>query len=191
MMNEYLGDHMRAFWKKSLLVYTALSVAILFSAGCASGGFKLTRQYARWVNSQNIILRIIIYILTGIVFAVTLLIDMVVFNTMDFWNGTVSQGDYNFKGEDKVYHVKHEILPGTLLKRSTINVFTHDEKTKIQKVVLNETPTGEIEMFVDDKIRARVKNISSLPVVSVYNKAGQFLENQILRFDDAKAIAKH
>lgn len=181
---------MRSFWKKSLLVYTALSVAILFTAGCASGGFKLTRQYARWVNSQNIILRIVLYILTAVVFAVTLLIDMVIFNTMDFWNGTVSQGDYHFKGEDKVYHVKHEILPGTLLKRSTINIFGKDDK-KIQKVVLNETLTGEIEMYVDDKIRARVKNISSLPVVSVYNKAGQFLENQILRFDDAKALAKH
>lgn len=182
---------MRSFWKKSLLVYTALSVAILFTAGCASGGFKITRQYARFVNSQNIILRIILYILTAVVFAVTMLIDMVIFNTMDFWNGTVSQGDYQFKGENKTYHVKHEIVPGTLLKRSTIQVFGEDEKTKIQKVVLNETPSGEIEMFVDDKIRARVKNISSLPVVSVYNQAGQFLENQVLRFNDNRAIAKH
>lgn len=180
---------MRTFWKKSLLLYTALSVAVLFSAGCASGGFKLTRQYARWVNGQNLILRIILYILTAVVFAVTMLIDLVLFNTIDFWNGTVSQGDYHFKGQDKTFYVKHEFLPGTLLKRSTIKVYGKDEKTMIQKIVLNETKSGEIEMYVDDKIRARVKNISSLPVVSVYNKAGQFVENQVLRFDDNRAVA--
>ena len=105
---------MKKLWVKPLLCVTALSVAMLATAGCASGGFKLTREYARWVNSKNIILRIILYILTAVVFAVTMLIDLVVFNTMDFWNGTVSQGDYKFKGEeasrtnDRIYRGRSE-----------------------------------------------------------------------------------
>lgn len=179
---------MRKLWVKPLLCITALSVALLATAGCASGGFKLTREYARWVNSKNIILRIILYILTAVVFAVTMLIDLVIFNTMDFWNGTVSQGDYHFKGENKTFYVKHEFLPNTLLKRSTIQV-KNDKEELIQTVVLSETKSGEIEMFVDGKIRARVKNISSLPVASVYNKAGQFVEDQVLRFNDSAAVA--
>src|SRR5690606_10112033 len=100
-------------------------------------GFKITRQYARFVNSQMIVLRIILYILTSIVFAVTLLVDMVVFNTIDFWNGTVSQGDYEFKDGGKTYHARHEILPSKL-KQSTIKI--SDENGKhLQEVVLRET----------------------------------------------------
>src|SRR5688572_8030721 len=95
------------FFLSSIACFT-----MALTSGCASGGFKLTRQYARWVNSQNIILRIVLYILTFIVFAVTLLIDAVVFNTIDFWEGKVSEGTYDFKDGDKVYQVRHEFLPG-------------------------------------------------------------------------------
>jgi hypothetical protein len=108
---------------RGLLFYVASFVAcgiMALTTGCASGGFKLTRSCARWVNKQNLILRIIIYIFTAVVFAVTILIDYVIFNTIDFWEGTVSGGHYDFQDSDRNYHAFHEVMPGTQLKRSTI-----------------------------------------------------------------------
>jgi hypothetical protein len=146
------------------------------STGCASGGFKLTREYARWVNSKQIILRIVLYIFTFIVFTVTLLIDMVLFNTMDFWEGKVSAGDYQFKDKDKTYLVKHEFINGTDRKQSTIHIVDADKKL-LQTVLLTETVSGEIEMYIDGKLKTRVSDISTVPVAKIYNADGT-LERQ-------------
>lgn len=151
----------------------AASVMAL-TTGCASGGFKLTRQYAGFVNKQPILLRIIIYILTGIVYAVTMLIDLVIFNTIDFWEGRVSAGGYEFKKDDKTYHVKHEVLPN-LLKKSTIEI-KDNSGTLLQTVVLSETLSSEIEVHVDGKLRSRVKDIRSAPVATVYDINGKQVE---------------
>lgn len=149
------------------------------TSGCASGGFKLTRQYAGWVNSQNIILRIILYILTMVVFGVTLLIDAVVFNTMDFWEGRVSQGNFNFKEGDKTYQVLHETIPDSQLRRSTIQIFGSDNR-QIQLVVLQETPKNEIELYVDGVLRTKVANISAIPVASLFDAKGKLVEQKDL-----------
>jgi hypothetical protein len=123
------------------------------------------------VNKQHIIVRIIIYLLTGIVYAVTLLVDMVVFNTMDFWEGRVSAGEYNFKEGERTFHVHHEVLPGAPLKRSTIRVFGADGKLA-QTVVMQQTTEGEIELSVDGVVRSRVRDIHGLPMVSSYDSKG-------------------
>lgn len=162
--------------------FTACAIMAVTS-GCASGGFKLTRQYARFVNKQNIVLRIVLYLLTGIVFAATLLIDMVVYNTMDFWEGRVSQGTYQFKDADKVYHVRHEILPDSELKRSTIEVFNENNE-RLQKVVVSETMNGEIELYVDDQLRSRVSNISSLPLAAMYDANGSLIGEKMIHTED-------
>ena len=154
----------KCFFPSALLA----SLAIGLTTGCASGGFKLTRQYASFVNRQEIIIRIVLYLLTGIVFAVTLWVDLVFFNTIDFWEGRVSQGTYDFKKDGKTFVAHHEFIDGTPLRRSTLNAFDPNGK-QIQKVVLQETQGGQIEMFVDGKIRARVKNISSLPVATIFD----------------------
>ena len=100
---------MSKIWMKPSFYLSSFAACAIMAltAGCASGGFKLTRQYARWVNSQNIILRIVIYILTSVVFAVTMLIDFVIFNTLDFWNGTVAAGSYEFKDGDKLFQERN------------------------------------------------------------------------------------
>lgn len=173
-----------------LLFYVGSLVAcavMALSTGCASGGFKLTREYARWVNSQNIVLRVILYILTFVVFAVTMLIDAVLFNTMDFWQGKVSQGTYEFKDEGKTFIVKHEISPGTSLKKSTIDVL--GEKSEVlQNVVISETAKGEIELYVNGKLKTRVTDISSLPVASFYGENGQVTQQDLGLLTPAVAL---
>lgn len=165
---------------KSLFWFGSAWACLLmaFSSGCASGGYKLTRQYARWLNSNHIIIRIVLYLLTAVVFAVTLLIDAVVFNTMDFWKGTVSSGTYEFEQHDKKYFVQHEVLPGSNLKRSTIKIFS--DKTQLQELVLNETTAGDIELFVDGKLKSRVSHISAIPVATVFDNEGQKIEEKFI-----------
>ncbi len=185
---------MRNLWTKSFFFIASLiSCSILsMTTGCASGGFSLTRQYAGWVNSNSLILRIVLYILTFFVFAITMLIDMVFNNTIDFWQGKVSAGTYEFKDADKTYQAVHEYLPGTNLRRSTIQVLGTDHQL-LQKVVLTETLTGEVEMYVDGKLRTRVSNITSIPVAAVYDASGKLLENRTLIFTDfnPSPIAKY
>lgn len=178
-------------WSK-LLFYAGSFLAcgmMALSTGCASGGYKITRGYASWVNSKSIIIRIILYIFTSFVFAITLLIDAVVFNTMDFWNGTISGGKFEFKDGEKTYQVKHEVLPGSLLKRSTIQVLGSDHM-KLQTIVLNETSSGEIELSIDGKLRSRVRNINSIPVASIYDLQGQLVTENFL-FLDMKTLNFH
>lgn len=151
--------------------FIACSIMALTS-GCASGGYKITRSYSKWVNSQFIVLRIIIYFFTGIVFAITMIIDLVVFNTIDFWEGKVSTGDFLFKEGDKTFHVKHGFQEGSELKRSRIEVRGPDEKI-LQIVQIDETPTGEIELHVDGKLRSRVHGIKSIPVAKIFDDKGQ------------------
>ena len=156
-----------------------IACAIMSMAtGCASGGCKLTRTYAQFVNSQNIIIRIILYILTSIVFAVTRLIDLVINTTMDFWDGRVSAGDYQFKQDGKTYQAHHEFLPGGL-RKSTIRVLD-DQNRQLQEVVLSETAKGDIEVRVDGRLRGRVHGISEVPIASVYGNDGTWVEDRVL-----------
>jgi hypothetical protein len=168
-----------------LSAFAACSI-MSFATGCASGGYHLTRQYAQWVNSNPVILRVILYILTGFVFAITLLIDVVYFNTMDFWDGRVSAGSYEFKDQKKTFQVRHEYQPGHL-RRSTIHV--NDENKKLlQEVVFNETSSGEVEFFVDGKLRSRVHNISEIPIASNYDENGNLVSEKML-FSSVATVA--
>jgi Domain of unknown function (DUF3332) len=186
---------MNQFWAKIIFyVSSFLACTIMaLSTGCASGGFKITRDFAGWVNTKHIVLRCILYILTLPVFAVLMLIDLVIFNTIDFWEGRVSQGTYEFKDGDKTYFVKHEILPGSRLKRSTIQLVGANGQ-QIQESLLRETLTGEIEYLVDGKLRSRVSNISSLPIATIFDSNEKLLEEKALLFigPDAptRAVAK-
>ncbi len=157
------------------------------TSGCASGGWQLTRSFATWINSNGTIMRVVLYILTFVVFFVTILIDVVVNNSIDFWNGTVAQGLYNFERDGKTYNVHHEILPDTHLKRSTIRVV--DSRAKLlQEVVLKQTPSGEIELYVDGKLRTRVRNISKAPIASFFDGKGHKLEERTLPLDTKVVI---
>lgn len=147
----------------------------LSTTGCASGGYKLTRQYAHFVNSKSLILRIILYIFTFVIFGVTLLIDSVYFNTMDFWNGTVSQGTHEFTQGDKKFVAQHEIDPNGL-KKSTIRVFSADGQ-QLQEVVIQQTSTDNIEVHVDQKLVAQVSNIQEFPIATVFDKKGQSVQS--------------
>lgn len=164
------------------------SLLMIFNTGCASGGFKLTRQYAGFVNRQSLIIRIILYIFTSVVFAITMLVDMVFFNTMDFWEGRVSQGTYEFNSGDKKFVAKHEILPGQNLKRSTIDVYSKSGD-KLQTVILRETAQNQIEVLVDGQMRMRVDHIRDVPVASHFDAQGSLLRTASVPMGEDREVA--
>lgn len=176
--------------RSSFALAFAACFVLAFTSGCASGGFKLTRQYAKWVNSQGTVLRVVLYILTSVVFAVTLLIDLVINNTMDFWDGKVSAGTYRFEKEGKQYVVQHEILPDSKLRMSTIRVSDRAD-TVLQEIVLRETLEGEIEMYMDGKLRTKVRHLSEIPVASIYDAEGKLLREELVPERSHLAMAQN
>ncbi len=149
-----------------------IAAAIMaLTTGCASGGYKLTRRYSQFVNKQMIIIRIVLYLLAGVVFAVTMMIDLVIFNTIDFWEGRVSAGEYNFNKGEQTFHVRHEVLPGSSLKRSTTQIYGM-KKELLQTVVLQETVSGEVELLVDGRLRTKVRDLAGLPMMAMYDSNG-------------------
>lgn len=161
-----------------------------FNVGCVSGGWELTRDYSTWINSKKVGLRVVLYLLTFVVFLVTILIDVVINNTADFWKGKVSESTQVFYKDGKTFYVEHQISPETQLKRSTIQVKDSDQKL-LQTVVLLETPKHEIELIVDGVVRTRVKNIDqAIPLMSSYDKHGTLTDEKNLYIDD-RMIAKN
>lgn len=156
---------------KVVIVALTLSSA-LFTTGCTSGGYKLTRQYSSWVNSQQVIIRVVLFLLTMPVYIVTLLIDLVVFNTVDFWEGRVSQGTYNFEKDGQQYFVKHEYQGKTKLRKTTIRTMSL-VKQKVKEIVLLETQAGEIELYMDGKLRQKAESLSEFPIITKYDQDGQ------------------
>lgn len=172
--------------KLALLLLASGTVAV--NTGCASGGFKLTRQYATFVNRQMVILRVILYVLTGVVFGVTLLIDLVINNTMDFWDGRVSQGTYSFSRDDRTFVAQHSVGQDGR-KSSHIEVFAKD-KTKLQDVVLQQTAQADIEVFLDGQLKGRVSNISEVPRLTMFDGHGVASESRPLWTSEPQIAAR-
>jgi hypothetical protein len=149
---------MRHILIRSTVGFAAIwsSLVLAFTTGCASGGYKLTRQYSGWVNQNNVIIRVIVFILTIPVYAITLIADMVVFNTMDFWDGRVSQGTYKFEKDGQMYVVQHSRDEKTGLRQSRIEIANNTAKP--QTILISETPMHEIELRVDGVLRNWTNN---------------------------------
>lgn len=161
-------------WSLKIVLIIGVAIASLVSLGCASGGYKLTRTYAQFVNKQNIILRIVLYILTGIVFAVTLLIDAVIFNTMDFWNGRVSANDYQFEKDGQLFIVKHSYKGvDKNLRNTEIQVFKKElfeVGTAEVTLEISELASGKIELKENGVVKKTIDSIADIQLSAEVEK---------------------
>lgn len=182
---------MRKTLSKFLYVFgTATACLMMISnTGCVSGGWELTRDYSKWLNSKKVALRVVLYILTMPVFFVTILIDTVVNNTIDFWNGTVTESTQVFYKDDKTYYLQHELLSDAKLRRTTIQIQDASFKT-LQTIILAETLQNEVELIVDGVIRTKVENIDqAFPLLSTFDENGKLVEEKNI-FIDTAFVAK-
>ncbi len=134
--------------------------------GCASGGYKMTRKFSGFVNKQNIIIRIILYIVAVPIYGITLALDAVIFNTMDFWEGRVSANTYNFEKDGQKYIVKH-FYKGEEKLRNTQITFQSEAGEKQKELLISEAPDGRIKVYVDGKFEMIIKDINDLPLLKV------------------------
>ncbi len=177
-----------------IFVITWFTLVSCFSTGCASGGFKWTRKYATFVNQQQIILRVVLYILTGIVFAVAMLVDLVVFNTMDFWEGRVSANDYTFEKDGVTYLVKHSYEGEQKLRNTKIRIFKKHAPTAgapDATIEIAETDKKTVNVLENGILKATVESIYDLPQLVSYEN-GKEISRKTLSFEGpAKQIAAH
>lgn len=171
-------------WVLSIVSVWVALIATQFS-GCASGGYKLTRKYSQWVNSNHIIIRVIVFLVTMPLYGILLLIDAVIFNTIDFWTGTVAKGTYEFNKGDKTYVVTHDIKDG--LRNSLIKI-TNADKTQ-NTIEIRETATHEIEMYRDGQIQAKASSLNALPLITQYKEDGKTIASQDYIFTQFSKLA--
>ena len=159
-------------FKRTLTGLLVVSTCLLSMAqlGCASGGFKLTRQYARFVNKQQTVIRVVLYLLTMIVFAATILIDAVIFNTMDFWEGRVSANSYHFNKDGKIYGVKHYHKGDNRLRNTEIRIYEVEAPANAapELVHLSETDSGKVDIYKNGALKATVDTIQDLPEITLF-----------------------
>jgi hypothetical protein len=178
----------------------AATMAFNILAGC-SGGYMLSRTFAKWLNAKGIVLRVLLWLFVWPVYLLAVITDEVVLNTIDFWTGRVTSDNTKFFEKDGVrVQVVHSRNP---LRRS---VFTIDTKNGDHSVIeLRETVIGSIEVYRDGLKRNEVKDIeSALPTFVGYQADGRSvawtrsldvdslrdLENIPAEEGYAKAIAK-
>ncbi|MGE4231838.1 MAG: DUF3332 family protein [Bacteriovoracia bacterium] len=140
---------------RTIAVILLLTIQPIAFQGCAAGNWNLIRKVANWNLKMSILPRVLVYIILVIipVYAVTALLDAVIFNTIEFWTGSaVIRADHKVfeKDGDKV-EIVNTVDP---LKKSKITT-THKDGS-IQVVEMIETPRGTIEIFMDGK---KVKEI--------------------------------
>ncbi len=76
--------------KYSLKVMTVLLVGSMMCSSCMVGSFGLFNGYREWqtnMTSNKFVNAIVGYVLGGICYPVTLFVDSLVLNTIEFWSG--------------------------------------------------------------------------------------------------------
>lgn len=152
-MKVQVNGQYRGFAKVCALLM-AFSAMGLTASGCASGGYKLTRSYARFINSKPLLLRIVLYIFIGIFFVVTEILDALIFNTVDFWSGKVSANQHRFEKDGTVVEVAHSRSP---LRQSVFDITERNgKKTRVE---LREVADQKVDVYVNGTRKARLDSI--------------------------------
>lgn len=95
---------------KSLAIATVLCGSVLFSS--CMGSFNLTKsvyQFNESISSNKFVNNVIFWLCGHVVYGLTMSLDVVVFNTIEFWTGSnpVAAGETKtIKGENGEYLVK-------------------------------------------------------------------------------------
>ncbi len=162
------------FKKLKLTSFVLVALAGTFALqSCLSGGWKVTRIVAKWNNSMGVLPRILIYIAFFIlqVYTVTALIDSIVFNTIDFWNGTVTGMNKQYKKNGMDVAVSHSRTP---LRQSIITTSKGDQVISV--VQISELASGKIALTINGVLRGEVNSIHDIdPSLTLFKEDGKTL----------------
>jgi hypothetical protein len=162
----------------------AALVALTFSSSaCVSGGFRWTRSVARYVNSNSVLPRVLLWAAFVIlpVYLLAFLFDVILWNTLDFWSGSVSAQNTTFEQDGAKIEVAHSANP---LKKTVITVIAKDGKRTVSE--LRETERHSIEVLVDGVKKGEVESVTdAISSIALYRPDGgiestQLLDNRVL-----------
>lgn len=133
-----------------LALYLALTAAAVGTPniGCVGGNFNAIRTIAKWNLSFSILPRIIVYILLIIipVYPIAGFLDIVIFNTIEFWTNSnpIHASNSVFEKDGIKVAITNTADP----LRKTVMLLTYPDG-KIQEIRMEETELHAIRVFVD------------------------------------------
>jgi hypothetical protein len=149
-------------------MYFAMSILLLTQTGCF-GGFALTSRVHEFhsdIGPDNLagrFIRTVLFSLLGIVYYVTVSLDVIIFNLIEFWTGNnplaMNEGDYEMQlatldGVDYKIEATKDTFTTTQLtgeKAGEVRVMKFDRKSKTWFYTDSETANVPVMGLVDDK----------------------------------------
>ena len=157
--------------KYQLRVVVALLAGSFLFSSCI-GSFSLFNQYAAWqkdMTSNKFINAIVGFFLMPIVGGVTLFIDAVVLNTIEFWTGNNPVGTastQHVKGTDGHEYAIRTLKNGYKITSDTgeVTLLSHNKKTDAWYISQNGEKKELIRFNADGTIQANLGNGQSITV---------------------------
>ncbi len=155
-----------------------VSVAVVLLAGsvmCSScvGSYSLFNKYAKWqtnMTNNKYVNGIVGFLIGPIVGSVTLFVDHVVLNTIEFWSGNnpIASNTTTVKGQDGRYYVVKTTKKGYEVKAPTgeVTYFLHDNATDSWSMVQNGVVKEIFRFNPDGTIQANLQNGETITVTN-------------------------
>lgn len=157
-----------------------LSVAALLLAGsmlcssCMVGSFSLFNKYREWQTNMTdikIVNALVGYVLGSICYPISLFVDGLVLNTIEFWSGSnpvaANEGKtQTVKGQDGRYYAVKTLENGYEVKSPTgeITLFIHNDADDSWSMQQNGQVTELFRFNQDGTIDANLQNGKTLTV---------------------------
>lgn len=179
--------------KLSLKVALVLLSGSLLCSSCI-GSFSLFNSYEKWqcnMTGNKFVNGIVGLILQPIVGGITLFVDAVVLNTIEFWTGSnpmaVNQIQ-TVKGQDGRYYAVKTLKDGYEVKapNGEVTLFIHDQKSDSWSMSQNGQTREIIRFNADGTIQATLQSGEKLTVTN--DEAGMMQVRDAVYHDNCFAM---
>lgn len=147
------------------LLFVTLSVMLITQTGCF-GTFALTSKAYNWhdgVSNSKFVKSLLLWIPMAFVYSITAMLDVVIFNLIEFWSGSnpisMNEGDHEmqlvtFNGDEYRIDATKNTFTTTQLtgeKAGEVRVMKFDAETLTWKYTDSRVADQPIMTFLDDQ----------------------------------------
>jgi len=180
--------------KISLKVMTVLLAGSMMCSSCMVGSFSLFNKYAEWqtnMTSSKFVNAIVGYVLGAICYPVTLLVDSLVLNTIEFWSGSNPMAEnvgktQQIQGKDGLIYAVTTLKNGYEIKNPAgeVTLLTYNKKNNSWEMSQNGM-TQEIFRYNQDGTISAIMNNES----RVYSLSEQGVKEARMDANDGSFFA--
>ena len=156
--------------KISLKVMTVMLAGSMMCSSCMIGSFSLFNKYREWqtnMTSVKFVNAIVGYVLGAICYPITMLVDTVVLNTIEFWSGSNPMAEnigktQNIQGKDGLLYAVTTLKNGYEIKNPAgeVTLLTYNEKDNSWVMTQNGMTQEIFRYNQDGTISATMNNES-------------------------------